>query len=111
MKLDLAGKIRNTQLPKTRPLLPLFEAVVNSFQALEDSADVTNPCIHITALREATLPDMPVGVIEGFKIEDNGIGFDSSNFESFFTVRLIAQIESGRSGHRTIHLAQSFRSG
>ena len=36
MKLDLAGKIKNTQLPRSKALFPMFEAVVNSFQAIED---------------------------------------------------------------------------
>jgi hypothetical protein len=36
MKVDLAGKIKNTQLPRSKALLPMFEAVVNSFQAIEE---------------------------------------------------------------------------
>jgi hypothetical protein len=36
MKVDLVGKIKNTQLPRSKALLPMFEAVVNSFQAIED---------------------------------------------------------------------------
>jgi len=31
MKIDLAGKIKNTHLPRSKPLLPMFEAVVNAF--------------------------------------------------------------------------------
>lgn len=37
MRVDLAGKIRNTPLPRSKPLVPMFEAAVNSFQAIEDS--------------------------------------------------------------------------
>jgi hypothetical protein len=33
MKVDLVGKVKNTQLPRSKALLPMFEAVVNSFQS------------------------------------------------------------------------------
>ena len=35
VKASLRGRLRNTALPKTRALLPLFEAVVNAIQAVE----------------------------------------------------------------------------
>ena len=31
----LPGRIRNTHLPKSKALLPIFEAVINTFQAIE----------------------------------------------------------------------------
>ena len=34
MRADVMGRVRNTNLPKSKPLLPLFEAVINSFQAI-----------------------------------------------------------------------------
>lgn len=36
MKSDIIGRVRNTALAKTNVLLPLFEAIVNSIQAIED---------------------------------------------------------------------------
>lgn len=38
MDLDLRGRLRNITLkPRTESLLPVFEAVVNSIHAIEDS--------------------------------------------------------------------------
>lgn len=34
--IDLAGRVRNFDLPKTQPLIPLYEAVVNSIYAIEE---------------------------------------------------------------------------
>ncbi|MGO0307808.1 hypothetical protein ACTL6P_14595 [Endozoicomonas acroporae] len=34
---NLAGRLRNTNLPKSHGLLPVFEAVVNSIQSLEEA--------------------------------------------------------------------------
>ena len=35
---NLRGKVRNFALPKNRPLVPLYEAVVNSINAIEERA-------------------------------------------------------------------------
>lgn len=35
--IDLAGRVRNFDLPKTQPLIPLYEAVVNSIYRAFDS--------------------------------------------------------------------------
>jgi hypothetical protein len=56
MKLDLRGKLRNTQLPRTKALFPLFEAVVNSFQAIEDTSEpFPPPSITIVVERDSFL--------------------------------------------------------
>ena len=37
MMMNLQGRLRNTHLPKSHGLLPLFEAVVNSIHAIEEA--------------------------------------------------------------------------
>jgi hypothetical protein len=37
IKIDLASQVRQTVLPQWKPLLPLFEAVMNSFQAIKEA--------------------------------------------------------------------------
>src|SRR5690348_5975997 len=88
MKLDLAGKIKNTQLPRYKALLPMFEAVVNSFQAIEDASKKPSitPAIEITVERDRMLEGLDVeGAVNGFTITDNGVGFNETNLEAFFT--------------------------
>ena len=86
--LDLEGKIQNTKLPKTKALLPLFEAVINSIHAIEDSAK-NNGKILIKIIRkneESSLTgEHGVAPITGFEIHDNGVGFNRDNFNSFLT--------------------------
>lgn len=36
MSSNLAGRIRNTDLPISHAMMPLFEAVINSIHAIED---------------------------------------------------------------------------
>ena len=37
--IDLLGRIKNFNLPKNQPLVPLFEAVVNSIHAIQERRD------------------------------------------------------------------------
>lgn len=37
--IDLLGRIKNFNLPKNQPLVPLFEAVVNSIHAIQERWD------------------------------------------------------------------------
>jgi hypothetical protein len=89
MKVNLIGRIGNIPLGVSHSLVPLFEAVVNSIQAIQ-TLDCEDGQIQILAARdesqalltEAFLDTRP---ITGFTITDNGIGFDDANFESFTT--------------------------
>lgn len=88
MLVDIKGRVKNTNLPYQKPLLPLFEAVINSFQSLENVDG--EKFITITAIRddsqiELELQDKNVNPINSFIIEDNGVGFDDANYTSFDT--------------------------
>ena len=72
--VDFAGRIRNFTLKKKDALLPLFETIVNSLQAIED-ADIDNSdgLIEIRLNRLPVLDEsMPRGEITGFTVTDNG---------------------------------------
>lgn len=83
--VDFKGRIRNFNLPKDQALVPLYEAIVNSLQAIEDKGNGSDGKIIVTVNRLEVLKDdsLPEGDITGFTIVDNGIGFDGPNFESF----------------------------
>jgi hypothetical protein len=98
MNTYLKGRLRNTTLHRNQGLMPLFEAVVNSIPSIaESSKDPAYGRIEIEILREAqgklafdqgkakrgAPPQEP---IVGFKISDNGIGFNEKNMESFETL-------------------------
>ena len=97
MTTYLKGRLRNTPLPKTRGLFPLFEAVVNSIHSIEEQSDTSSGHIYVEILRDPqeTLvfdtngkkpgPDAVASVF-GFKIKDDGIGFMDENMTSFETL-------------------------
>ena len=88
MKIDVSGRVRNVQLPTSKPLLPIFESIINSIQAIEDAGE-SNGKIDITVIRDPNTlfsqTDQQLADISSFEIIDNGIGFDESNYEAFTT--------------------------
>src|SRR5262245_48543673 len=93
---SLTGRLRNTSLPKSRALLPLFEAVVNAIQAVDEvhGADMDSARIEVRIVRDQQLP-LPSGggpqaaiapPIIGFVVTDNGEGFHDANMASFETL-------------------------
>ncbi|TDZ93521.1 ATP-binding protein [Mycobacteroides salmoniphilum] len=94
---SLAGRVRNTSLPKSHALLPLLEAVVNSIQAIDARPGDSDPPgqIEVRVHRDAqaeldfgpTGPGRaPMKPIVGFTIEDDGVGFTVQNMSSFETL-------------------------
>jgi hypothetical protein len=101
MKIDVAGRVRNVVLPKTKPLLPLYEAVINSIQAIEDAnGQAGSITIKLTRDTSARMfqTDKAVRDISNFEIIDNGIGFTDENFDAFQTSDTTYKAERGGKG-------------
>lgn len=107
MRFDMRGRLNKISFV-TNPLLPVFEAVVNSIHAIEDGK-VTRGKIIVRVIRKSTplfccksddnkkekhelLP------IVGFEIEDNGVGFTDENFNHFLTTDTTHKINRGGRG-------------
>ena len=99
---NLRGKVRNFSLPKNRPLIPLYEAVVNSINAIEERTQKIGSFsgqIEIEVIRDATLfGEADNTTICGFIIKDNGIGFNEENMESFMEADSEYKIAIGGKG-------------
>ena len=84
---NLRGKVRNFPLPKNRPLVPLYEAIVNAINAIDERAQNNESfegLIEIEVVREKTIiSDSDSNTVRGFSIIDNGIGFNDQNMASF----------------------------
>jgi hypothetical protein len=92
MKTDVAGRVKNVQLPLSKPLLPLFEAINNSIEAIEEARE-ENGKIRIELIRSDESVFSTYGPhrdrqhdnINEFVIRDNGIGFNNQNYLAFET--------------------------
>jgi len=104
LTVDLKGKINNTRLGETKALWPLFEAVVNSIQSLEDINESDAPkIIEIFAQRLETNAvdfddNFEVMPFESFTITDTGAGFTSENYKSFKTADSTLKWKKGCKG-------------
>ena len=109
MNTFLAGRLRNTPLPRTHGLLPLFEAVVNSIQAvaaaeLPDGAgeivvEIERAPQQALALEiQGRRGAQPQEAIVGFRVRDNGCGFDDANLRSFETLDSDFKVSEGCRG-------------
>jgi hypothetical protein len=120
MKTDIVGKIRNTDLPKTRPLYPLFEAVSNAIHSIEDSKNgkgfinivlfraLDNSLFNnIEVVNSEIISTMPYNDIV---VEDNGIGFDDNNYDSFQTAESTHKINRGAKGVGRFVWLKAFKS-
>jgi hypothetical protein len=98
LQTNLRGRLRNTSLPKSHGLLPLFEAVINSIHSIEEAKLQPGQGKVIVEIKRTTQADFefkndpdakgrnPIGDIVSFKITDNGVGFNNANMESFETL-------------------------
>jgi hypothetical protein len=91
MDIDLKGRVNiNTNLPFSRCLLPLMEAIVNSLHAIEEAGEKSGR-IDVFVERDTTQKALPgeehavTYPVTGFRVKDNGVGFNDSNFISFKT--------------------------
>lgn len=82
MEANIANFVRqDVRVPKSKPLLPIFEAVSNSLDSIRDRSG--KGTIRIKILREPDELDGTRGVPHSFIIEDDGIGFTQKNIDAF----------------------------
>jgi hypothetical protein len=83
---NIRNQVRQTPLHRWKPLIPLFEAVMNSFQAIREAdSPAGQGRIRIEIEREKFLVSDENPPIRTFKITDNGVGLNDTNFDSFNT--------------------------
>ena len=102
METDLIGLIDCLPHFKNNALLPLFEAIYNSIDAIEDKGDISNGKITVRIIRQPAIDgdkeNKEKRDIISFEIEDNGIGFTDENMKSFSTNYSRYKIEKGGRG-------------
>lgn len=110
LQTNLHGRLRNTCLPRSLSLMPLFDAVVNSIHAIEEAnASTEHGKIDVEIIRSPqTELDLVHGEkaqsastsddIIGFKVTDNGIGFNDVNMRSFETLDSEHKADKGGRG-------------
>lgn len=99
MRMNFKGLVNLHTLPVTLPLLPLYEAVINSIQSIED-AKINDGKIEVIIEREKQIKlfNNWETDIENIIIKDNGIGFTNDNYTSFNTYASEYKLQKGCKG-------------
>jgi len=100
IRVDIINQVRQTTVPAWRPLLPLFEAVMNSFQAIKEAnlPPSVSGRVLIEVSRDTDLFNDELPRVTGFRITDNGIGLNDDNFDSFNTAFSAHKLHRGGKG-------------
>ena len=86
MQVDLEGRVRNLPLVKTQGLRPVFEAIVNSIDAIDEGGAKGTIEVRIgrdESQRILMAGDTAVQPVYSFEITDTGVGFTSKNWRAF----------------------------
>ena len=90
MQIDLGGQVAAIKLAASNALLPLFEAVVNAVEAVQEGGHA-NGLVEITITRSSLFgagsadDRQQLSDIADFEVADNGVGFNERHFTSFDT--------------------------
>jgi len=117
-KSNIANKVRNTSLPKTKPLLPVYEAVSNAIHAIGEVAKIQPIAgrIVINLIRNGNAELLSqISEIDGYPIKsveviDNGIGFNNENMTYFIEADTDHKIDIGGKGVGRFVCLKAFKS-
>jgi hypothetical protein len=103
MRENIAGRVARMNLRPSKALLPLFEAVSNSIDAIEALRGDTAGTITVELTRDPTQKQMNYDAdraepITSIRITDDGIGFTEANMTAFEEADTPAKLEIGGKG-------------
>ena len=82
LKSNLRNQVRQTTLPKWKPWIPLFEAVMNAFQAIREANKPDGAGrILVEIERENTLVAKEDAPIHAIRITDDGCGMPTRRLQ------------------------------
>ena len=79
MKINIKQRTKNLNMGINDVWFPLYEAVVNSYQSIQENGNTNTGNITIKISRKLTVLMDEVGDVDTIEIIDNGIGFDDRN--------------------------------
>jgi hypothetical protein len=111
MKTAFRNRVeRNTFLPESAALMPVFEAIVNAIQAIEETRGSEG---HIQIdIRRSGQQSLMKGIlpsVKSFAVTDNGSGFTERNFQSFLELDSPAKADRGGKGIGRLLWLKAFR--
>lgn len=89
MEVPVRNLVETVDLTEDDILLPMLECIVNSIISLEKSQLPKEERKIQVKIFRGSFPNVPklerIKIIDGYKVIDNGIGFNTKNYQSFNT--------------------------
>ena len=102
MLANIKGLVDRLELSQAKAMMPLFEAISNAIDAIEEHKDgFLNHAIRIRLVATHDLAHQggdEVLVLDGFDISDDGVGFDDGNLASFQEAHTLSKVKVGGKG-------------
>ena len=102
MLANIKGLVDRLELSQAKAMMPLFEAISNAIDAIEEHRDGFSShsiCIRLIAAHDlAHQAGDEVLVLDGFEISDDGVGFDDGNLASFQEAHTLSKVKVGGKG-------------
>ncbi len=108
MKFNFKNRVRNFKFSTSDVFVPLYEAIINSMQAIDEKGNYDEAKIDIKISRDSYRIAGFTSGIFSIEITDNGIGFVEHNYDSFCTSDSDYKFEIGGKGVGRINWLKSF---
>lgn len=110
MKVNIKQRVNNLNIGLKDLWFPLFEAVINSYQSIEEKKTNSIGNIKILITRKPTTLPNDLGDVDTIKIIDDGIGFNDKNYDAFLTSDTANKVSIGGKGVGRLTWAKVFHS-
>lgn len=102
MLANIKGLVDRLDLSQAKAMMPLFEAISNAIEAIEEHRNGFSN--HLVRIRLVATHDLAyqggddVLMIDGVDITDDGVGFDDANLASFQEAHTLSKVKVGGKG-------------
>lgn len=102
MLANIRGLVGRLELSQTKAMMPLYEAISNAVDAIEEHQDgFSNHSIRIRLVASNDLAHQAGDgtlIVDGFDVIDDGVGFNDKNLASFQEAHTLTKVKIGGRG-------------
>lgn len=102
MQANIKGLVDRLELSQAKAMMPLYEAISNAVDAIEECQDgFTRHAIRIRLIESDDLAHQGGDgtlVVDGFDVIDDGVGFNDKNLASFKEAHTLSKVKLGGRG-------------
>ncbi|EMZ2359920.1 sensor histidine kinase, partial [Pseudomonas aeruginosa] len=102
MQANIKGLVDRLELSQGKAMMPLYEAISNAVDAIEEHQDgFSNHSIRIRLVASNDLAHQAGDgtlVVDGFDVIDDGVGFNDKNLASFQEAHTLSKVKVGGRG-------------